>query len=718
MANLIRELRRREVFRATGLYVGVVWILIEASSVLLPAFDAPDWVLRALIIVAIIGLPVVVVLAWIFDVTDKGIEVQGDPTDTVVMPFGRRRTDFVVIGVLTVALIFSVYLNITSGPDVVEELEPMSVLIADFDNKTGDPLFEGSLEQALQIGIEGASFVSSYERGIAKKIAGEMQSTDKLDSDSAQLVAVREGITLVLAGSIATNGDEFDLMVNAIAPRTGEVVAGVDVTAPSKLEVLTAIGELAADLREELGDKSVDREALAVSETFTAMSLEAAREYETAQQLQYAAKYEQAVEHYRAAVEHDPKFGRAYSGWAVAARSLGRTSEAAEAWEKAMANLGSMTERERLRTQGMYYWGVTRNTQKAIETYENLVEKYPADHVGHNNLAVQYFLALDFDKALLEGGKAVEIYPSNAIARSNYALYAMYSSDFDTAVVEAEKVRELDSTWFAAWLPIAMKALSDGNIEAAQSAYQSMADTGNRGASTASLGLADVELFAGNFDAAREILTHAIPDDEAMNNNYGVAVKQLALAEALLAQGETEAALDAVTAGLDLVGSDATLVPAALIYITAGQADLALEIAATLSQKLSPQSRAYAGLIEGALILETSDGLEAIQRLTETVEIADLWLARFYLGRAYFEGGFYVEALDEFTAAHDRHGEATAAFLDDLPTYRYAATLPYWQGRAQTELGMTDAAIENFNTFVARRPAGGPLADDARQRLP
>ena len=315
----------------------------------------------------------------------------------------------------------------------------MSVLIADFDNKTGDPLFEGSLEQALQIGIEGASFVSSYERGIAKKIAGEMQSTDKLDSDSAQLVAVREGITLVLAGSIATNGDEFDLMVNAIAPRTGEVVAGVDVTAPSKLEVLTAIGELAADLREELGDKSVDREALAVSETFTAMSLEAAREYETAQQLQYAAKYEQAVEHYRAAVEHDPKFGRAYSGWAVAARSLGRTSEAAEAWEKAMANLGSMTERERLRTQGMYYWGVTRNTQKAIETYENLVEKYPADHVGHNNLAVQYFLALDFDKALLEGGKAVEIYPSNAIARSNYALYAMYSSDFDTAVVEAER---------------------------------------------------------------------------------------------------------------------------------------------------------------------------------------------------------------------------------------------------------------------------------------
>ncbi|MDH3805645.1 MAG: hypothetical protein OEU90_09265, partial [Gammaproteobacteria bacterium] len=79
MPNLIRELRRREVFRATGLYVGVAWILIEVASVLLPAFDAPDWVMRTLIIIAIIGLPVAIVLAWIYDVTDKGIDAQGAP---------------------------------------------------------------------------------------------------------------------------------------------------------------------------------------------------------------------------------------------------------------------------------------------------------------------------------------------------------------------------------------------------------------------------------------------------------------------------------------------------------------------------------------------------------------------------------------------------------------------------------------------------------------
>jgi len=718
MHKLIRELRRREVFRATGLYVGVVWILVEAASVLLPAFDAPDWVLRALIIVAIIGLPVVVVLAWIFDVTDKGIEVQAEATDTVVMPFGSRRADFVVIGVLSVALIFSVYLLFTRGPEIVEELEPMSVLIADFDNKTGDPLFEGSLEQGLQIGIDGASFISIYERGIAQKVGAQLRDTDKLDSVTAQLVAAREGIKLVLVGSIAPRGDKFDLSAKAIVPTRGEVVAEADATATNKLEVLAAIGELAADLREELGDKSVDREALRVSETFTAMSLEAVRDYDTAQRLQYNGNYEEAIEHYRAAVGYDPKFGRAYSGWAVAARALGRLDEATTAWEQAMANLGSMTERERLRTQGMYYWGVTRNFQKAIETFETLVEKYPADHVGHNNLAVQYLMALDFESARREGKLTVEIYPKNVVARSNFALYAMYSSNFELAATEAEQVRELDATWFKAWLPIAMKALSVGDFDTARAAYNSMAETSGRGASTASLGLADIELLTGNFGAAQKILEDGIPVDEAGGNNYSLAVKQMALGEALLAQGDRAAALEAVEIGVGLAGSNAALVPAAMIYSAAGNPDKALAISETLSQKLPPQPRAYAALIEALVALETGNHVQAIEQLTGALEIADLWLLRFHLGRAYFEAGYFVEAVDELTAARQRQGEATALFLDDLPTYHHAATLPYWLGRAQAELGMTDAAIENFNTFVARRPAGGPLTDDARQRLP
>jgi tetratricopeptide (TPR) repeat protein len=671
-----------------------------------------------LIIVAVIGLPVTIVLAWIFDITEGQIEVQGEATDTVVIPFGGRKGDFVVIGVLSVALVFSIYLNLTGNREaVVEEIEPLSVLIADFDNQTGDPLFEGSLEQALQIGLEGASFIAGYERGVARKIAEQIQSTDGLDAEVAQLVAVREGIKLVLAGLIEPDGTGYDLSVLALAPRTGEVVAEADVTAPSKLEVLTAMAELAADLRAELGDDSVDRDNLEITETFTAMSLEAAREYDKAQQLQYNAKYEQAIEHYRAAIGHDPGFGRAYSGWAVSARNLGLLEEADEAWEQAMANLGSMSERERLRTQGIYYWGVTRNFQKAIETYEGLVEKYPADFVGHNNLAVVKFYALDFGGAATEGRKALEIYPANAIAHTNLAIYSMYTGDFTAAVEAAEQAREIDAEAFKAWLPVAMQALSEGDFDSARAAYANMRQAAPRGASTAGLGAADVELFSGNYDGARELLIAGIREDDDRGNAYGAAVKRLALAEAHLADGDNAAALAAASKGLERVQSDATVVPAALVFLGAGDTDMALKIAAALEEKLSPQSRAYARLIRGNAVLAEGDSLGAIEQFTAALEIADLWLLRFYLGRAYFEGGYFVEALDEFTAALERHGEASAVFLDDLPTYRYMATLPYWLGRAQSELGMTIEAARNFNIFIARRPAGEPLADDARQRL-
>ena len=106
MHRIIKELRRREVFRSAGLYIGICWILIEASSVMLPTFGAPEWVLRAIIIAAFVGFPVMLVLSWVYDVTSHGIEVQADAADTVVEPFFNRKTDFVVIGVLTVALIF------------------------------------------------------------------------------------------------------------------------------------------------------------------------------------------------------------------------------------------------------------------------------------------------------------------------------------------------------------------------------------------------------------------------------------------------------------------------------------------------------------------------------------------------------------------------------------------------------------------------------------
>jgi tetratricopeptide (TPR) repeat protein len=719
MPNLFKELRRREVFRTAGLYIGVAWIAIEAASVFLPAFDAPDWVLRALIIVAIIGLPVTVVLAWVFDITDHGIEVQADPTDTIVAPLGGRKGDFVVIGVLVVALIFSVYLNFTmEGSGEPETIEPISVLIADFDNQTGDELFDGTLEQALQIGVESAPFITGYRRDAAKKVAASMDwSEDSLDEETARLVSVREGVKLVMAGGIEEDDGAYTLYVRAVDPEGGEVLASVDVDAKDKLEVLSAVGTLAGDLREELGEDSIDREKLVTSETFTAKSLEAAQSYAKAQSLQYNGKYEEAMEHYRAALEHDPEFGRAYSGLALSASSLGRTDEAAELWDKALENLDSMTERERLRTLGLYYSRVTRNRQKSIESYQALIEKFPADDAAHNGLAIQYFYTLDFQNALETGRALLDIYPSSVMGRSNYALYAMYASDFDTAVEEAEKVRELDETYFKAWLPVAMKALAEDDIAGANDAYDKMSAASSRGALTGQLGLADAALFSGDAAGAKDLLADGIAQAEAAGSQYYLATNYVALADAQFLGGEIDTAMGTMETALEISSGLPRQVPAALMFLKAGAFEQARALAEELGQSLQPQSRAYSQMIKGLIELQAGNHIEAIDLLSAGVQQADLWLIRFYLGQAYLEGGFNAEALSEFLACADRKGEASAVFLDDLPTYRYMAELPYWLGRAQQELGMQEAARENFNVFLGRRAEDHPHAEDARQRL-
>ncbi len=111
MNRFIRELRRREVFRTAGLYVGICWIAIEVASVVLPAFGAPDWLFRGAIVAAFAGFPVVLALAWFLDVSSDGISVDSGADTSGTQSLGVRKTDIAIIGVLVLALTVSVSLS-------------------------------------------------------------------------------------------------------------------------------------------------------------------------------------------------------------------------------------------------------------------------------------------------------------------------------------------------------------------------------------------------------------------------------------------------------------------------------------------------------------------------------------------------------------------------------------------------------------------------------
>ena len=686
MKRFIRELRRREVFRTAGLYVGISWIVIEASSIVLPTFGAPDWTMQAVIIAAFVGFPIMLVLTWIYDITDEGVVVQGDATDNEVVPFGGRKTDFVVIGILSIALIFSVYLNFSSGPDVDVEHDPVSVLIADFDNRTGNELFDGSLEQALHLGIEGASFITTYSRNSALKQAQNLSLGEDLSEEVARLVSVRQDVKMVLAGSIAQDGDGYELTIRALESTAGEVIAEADASADSSADVLAAINSLAASIREDLGDDSSSVAQLRSVESVTANSLEALKDYTTAQEFARAGQDQEAIAYYEKAVAADPDMARAYSGWGLSAHKLGNQEDSDEQWQKALSLLDRMTERERYRTLGLYYTVVSQNYDKAIDNYRQLVEKFPADGAGNNNLAILYTFTAQFDKALAQSDNLLKIYPGRILYHANHAQYAVYAGDTEQAATEAQYVIDNDPTFFKSYMILAIVALHNDDLAKAKQIYQRMAEAGGvRGASLATIGLADIALYEGYSSAAVNLLTAAIAIDQNNEDGRGAATKIVALAQARLALGDSSGALQTID-GLDISKRDGQLVPTAEIMSANGRVAQAHEIAESYRTQLRPTARAYAYLIDGMNALNQGEPVIAIDALQEALGYADMWIVRYYLGQAYLSAGYPAEAGAEFESCIARRTEAAGMFFDDVPTWRYTATLKDWQSRANKAL--------------------------------
>lgn len=633
-----------------------------------------------------------------------------------LQPHGRTwRSWTVAAGLAGVLVAGTWWAAQRAAPPAAIARDPLAVLIADFRNETGEPVFDGLVEQSLGVGVEGASFVAAYPRSAALRIARQIKAGDRLDEPAARLVALREGVKVVLAGRIGKRGPGYVVSARAVDPGSGRVLFLSEAGPAARDEVLAAIASVSTDVREGLGDTRADE----VKETFSAASVEAASEYIKAQEQFAAGNDEAALEGYRRAAERDPAFGRAYGGWATAATRLGRREEAAALWKKALAHLDGMTERERYRMLGAYYTLVTRNYDKALDTYATLVKEYPADGAGLNNLAVGHFRKLDFAKALEHGRRLLAIYPKSPLYRTNFALYAMYAGDFDTAAREARRLVDEEAASYDAYLPLAVAAVGATDLAGARRVYEAMARTGEPGASLATVGLADLALYVGDPHEAASLLREGIGSDQRTGNLTGATGKQVALAEALVMLGRPAAAVQAVKQALDAGRAEATVVPSALVLLAARRAADAAQLGAALDEHLEPQSRAYGRLVAGHVARAAGRRVEAVEAFREAIKLADLWLARFGLGLAYLEAGAFAEALSEFEACQKRRGEASAVFLDDVPTLRYLAPLDYWIGRAQEGLGLVPEAHRSYRKFVALRTAGSPdpLLQDARRRL-
>ncbi len=595
---------------------------------------------------------------------------------------------------------------------------PLKILIADLDNKTPDAAFNGALEPLLSFAMEGASFITSFNRANAHRLGAELRpGTSKLDASVARLVALREGINVVLSGAISFEGGKYHLKVEALDGAKGTPIKSSEVTATNRDQVLLSISKLAAPLRTALGDASSDSAKLAAAETYTAGSLEAAQRYSQAQEAQQTGHWNDAVRLFNETVKLDPNSGRAYAGMASTLANLGQRQEAQKDYEIALTKLDRMSDREKYRTRGGYFLLMGKD-QQALEQFKALVSAYPSDTAGITNLAYAYFLQKDMATAMREGRRAVDIYPGNVLLRSNAGLFAMYAGEFEAAIGESREILKINPQFVKAYLSIALAQLGEGKPDDARMTWQQLAALGKDGASAAALGLADLALYEGRFSDVITALPPAIAADLADKNESEAALKRIVLAQAYLASGATAKAVTTAAAALHDRMDEPVAFPAAQILIETGDERQAMAMASQLNKSFDAQPRAYAGVIDGLIKLRHKDYHEAVNAFEAAQKLSDTWLGRLAKGRAYLEAGAFAEADSELDNCVKRGGEATAVFLDDEPSLRYLPAAYYYRGRARDGLHVPSAS-EDYKTFLGFKShsQADPQVVDARRRV-
>jgi eukaryotic-like serine/threonine-protein kinase len=344
-------------------------------------------------------------------------------------PAGRRplrsRMLLVIGALLLVALaagisLFHFHSSVKPvGPAAAKD----SIVVADFINKTGDPVFDSTLNQALRVQLGQSpvlDIISQQHLRQSLQFLGRKQD-EPITPQIAREIGEREGGKAILIGTIAPLGKAYVITLDAQNAANGDDIASEEATAPDKEHVLDALNQVATGMRAKLGESlsSIQRLNAPFGQA-TTPSLEAFRAYALGDEAhQKGNDIPEAEDHYKRALELDPKLAMAWARLGVIRLNTGALSEATEDFTKAYQLSDNVSEREKLYIAAHYYSTVVGDLNKSIETLQVATQEYPLQVDTFVNLGVEYLNNGDFDKSAAANRKALALQPDNAIALIN-----------------------------------------------------------------------------------------------------------------------------------------------------------------------------------------------------------------------------------------------------------------------------------------------------------
>jgi tetratricopeptide (TPR) repeat protein len=589
-----------------------------------------------------------------------------------------------------------------------------TIVLADFDNKTGDPVFDDTLKTALSVSLNQSPFLNVLsDNRVAATLKLMTRPPDtKLTPDVARELCQRAGSKAYIAGSIASLGSQYVLGLKAVNCQSGDPLAEQQVTAASKEKVLDTLGEATSKLRGELGESLASVQKLdAPLEQATTASLEALQAYSLGEKAYREKNVAAALPYHQRAIQLDPRFALGHGAVGMDYISLGEQERAREYFTKAFELQERASERERWKITASYYSYVTGELEKGEQAYQEWVASYPRDYRAHLDLGSAYLFQGQYEKAAAAYRESFLLVSDNRALYGNlvYALLALQRFDEARQFIREAQARNLDDYNLHVQLySLAFFANDFRTMAAEQQWFAGQPDL----ASSNGLSLeADTEAYAGHAAKARELTKRSIDSAIRADIKETGAVSQAIAAQREAASGNDGEAKQQAAGSLKLVpNNQAVEVEAALAFAMTGDMVRAESLAQDLNKRfpLNTQMQSlWLPAIRAQLALNRKNPAQAISDLQAAAPIefglipflnnVSCLYHTYIRGEAYLAAGQGKEAAAEFQKIIDHNGIVWSC----------------WTG-ALAHLGVARANALQSRTFKGQ--GQGADADAARVR--
>ncbi|MGA8103491.1 MAG: protein kinase, partial [Candidatus Acidiferrales bacterium] len=439
--------------------------------------------------------------------------------------------------------------------------EKDTIVLTDFDNKTGDPVFDDALKQALVVQLAQSPFLNILsDRKVEEtlRLMGR-PSNERITREVAGELCVRTGSKAILLGSISKLGGQYVVGVDAIGCSNGDTLATEQEEAATKEEVLKALSKAASSLRGKLGESLASIQKFDVPVEATTSSLEALKAYSMGITTGRTQGDAAAIPFTKRALELDPNFAVAYAALGIEYSNLGQASLAGESLRKAYALRDRVSEHEKYRVAALYYDVATGELEQAIQVYEIWARSYPQDSVPRLDLGVDYTALGQYEKSVAETQESLRLEPNLAIGYGNIAIDYLVLNRPDDAkkAIEQARERKLDTEELH-WITYQMAFLRG---DAPEMERQVAWAAGKPGIEDEYLSFqSDTEAYYGRLAKARDFSRRAVDSAVRNDSKETAALWQVNAALREAEFGNAAAAKQGVAAALALApGRDVKL---------------------------------------------------------------------------------------------------------------------------------------------------------------